>query len=381
MMGDDLFGPRGSSGGQLGGLAGVARPKRRRLSTIAESPAKEGAGAASTVAGAVGAAAAAAGAGAGAGGPAVAPPLAAGCKPVDLRTLLEETVGPSAEEGGGGAVGLSSSAGAGGSTLQLPRARGQVHITMGADRIAATRALPNVIWNRSATKVKLEYVPPTQANTKPHTVLERTTSMVEASQVRAGRIGSISPSLVQTKRPEKLHTAVLKHLLKPFAWRPQVQMGPPGAQSEYAAFDLKLEHIRKLCSTVKDRLKAEPPVLHLPAPVKVFGDIHGQYGDLMQYFRQLGTPCDWMPNGDISTFNYLFLGDWVDRGKFSLETVCILFALKCQFPVRVFLVRGNHEDPGINRFMGFHDECVARLGQRDGNGTIVSFHSRENWMR
>ena len=256
-----------------------------------------------------------------------------------------------------------------------------MHISHGPDRVAAARVLPKVIWNRSATKVKLEYVPPTQANTKPHMVLERTTSMVEASQVRAGRIGSISPSLVQTKRPEKLHTAVLKHLLKPFSWRPQMRMGPPsGPSSEYGTFDLKLEHIKKLCSTVKDRLRGESPVLHVPAPVKIFGDIHGQYGDLMQYFRQLGTPCDWMPNGDISSFNYLFLGDWVDRGKFSLETVCLLFALKCQFPVRVFLVRGNHEDPGINRFMGFHDECVARMGQRDGSLAFDAINDAFQWL-
>ena len=50
-------------------------------------------------------------------------------------------------------------------------------------------------------------------------------------------------------------------------------------------------------TTVKERLKVESPILRVPVPVKIFGDIHGQYGDLMQYFAQLGTPCDWMPNG------------------------------------------------------------------------------------
>jgi hypothetical protein len=222
-----------------------------------------------------------------------------GQEPVDLRSLAEENIGPNSESDT--EVTLRESG----------RRANPVRVTNGPDRITAERKLPEVIWNRSATKVKLEYVPPTQPNTKPHTILERTTSMVEASQVRAGRIGSISPSLVQTKRPEKLHTAVLKHLLKPFSWRPQMRMAPPSnahQPSEYGDFDLKLEHIRKLCTTVKERLKLEPPVMHVPAPVKIFGDIHGQYGDLMQYFRQLGTPCDWMPNGDISTFNYLFLG-------------------------------------------------------------------------
>ena len=120
--------------------------------------------------------------------------------------------------------------------------------------------------------------------------------------------------------------------------------------------------------------------MQVPVPVKIFGDIHGQYGDLMQYFAQLGTPCDWMPNGDISTFNYLFLGDWVDRGKFSLETVCVLFALKCQYPARIFLIRGNHEDAGINQHMGFFDECVARLGPHDGVQAFKECNSVFTWL-
>ena len=56
----------------------------------------------------------------------------------------------------------------------------------------------------------------------------------------------------------------------------------------------------------------------------------------------------------------------MDRGKFSLETVCVLFALKCQYPARVFLIRGNHEDAGINQHMGFYDECVSRMGAVNG---------------
>ena len=294
-------------------------------------------------------------------------------QPVDLRGLMEAEAGGEADGGAPGASRLNRTATAAGLD--------PIRITHGPDRIAQQRPLPTLIWNRSATKVKLEYVPPTQSgNPKSYQVLERTTSMVEASQVRQGRIGNISPSLMQTKRPEKLHTAVLKHLLKPFSWRPTPRMGPPSTNDGFAAFDLKFEHIKKLCATVKDRLRTESPVLNVGGPVKIFGDIHGQYGDLMQYFRQLGTPCDWMPNGDISTYNYLFLGDWVDRGKFSLETVCLLFALKCQYPARIFLVRGNHEDPGINRYMGFYDECVGRLGPRDGLAAYNCFNETFQWL-
>ena len=92
-------------------------------------------------------------------------------------------------------------------------------------------------------------------------------------------------------------------------WRPQMRMAPPSnahQPSEYGDFDLKLEHIRKLCTTVKERLKLEPPVMHVPAPVKIFGDIHGQYSDLLRLFEMGGFP----PNA-----NYLFLGDYVDHQK------------------------------------------------------------------
>jgi len=66
-------------------------------------------------------------------------------------------------------------------------------------------------------------------------------------------------------------------------------------------------------------------VLHLNAPVKIFGDLHGQFGDVMRLFAEYGSPCT---AGDIAYIDYLFLGDYVDRGAFSLETICLLLALK-----------------------------------------------------
>jgi len=70
-------------------------------------------------------------------------------------------------------------------------------------------------------------------------------------------------------------------------------------------------------------------VLKVDAPVKVFGDIHGQYQDLMRFFDLWGTPDE---NGDIECYDYLFLGDYVDRGSHSLETICLLMSLKIRFP-------------------------------------------------
>lgn len=66
-------------------------------------------------------------------------------------------------------------------------------------------------------------------------------------------------------------------------------------------------------------------MLQLSAPVKIFGDLHGQFGDLMRLFSEYGAPST---AGDIAYIDYLFLGDYVDRGAHSLETIALLLALK-----------------------------------------------------
>ena len=78
----------------------------------------------------------------------------------------------------------------------------------------------------------------------------------------------------------------------------------------------------------------------LAAPVKIFGDLHGQFLDLMRLFDEYGSPST---AGDITYIDYLFLGDYVDRGAHSLETILLLLALKIEHPKAVHLIRGNHE--------------------------------------
>ncbi|KAL1059672.1 hypothetical protein V6Z11_1Z017300 [Gossypium hirsutum] len=97
---------------------------------------------------------------------------------------------------------------------------------------------------------------------------------------------------------------------------------------------LSESEIRQLCLVSKDIFSRQPVLLELEAPIKICGDIHGQYSDLLRLFEIGGFP----PH-----VNYLFLGDYVDRGKQSLETICLLLAYKVKYPEKVFLLRGNHE--------------------------------------
>ena len=114
---------------------------------------------------------------------------------------------------------------------------------------------------------------------------------------------------------------------------------------------LKNAEITAICTAVREVLLAQPALIELSQPVKIVGDVHGQYTDLIRMFEMCGFP----PNA-----NYLFLGDYVDRGKQSLETILLLFCYKLKFPENFFLLRGNHECANVTRVYGFYDECKRR---------------------
>ncbi|PWZ28092.1 Serine/threonine-protein phosphatase PP1 [Zea mays] len=115
---------------------------------------------------------------------------------------------------------------------------------------------------------------------------------------------------------------------------------------------LSESEIKQLCAAAKEIFLQQPNLLELEAPIKICGDVHGQYSDLLRLFDYGGYP----PQA-----NYLFLGDYVDRGKQSLETICLLLAYKVKYPENFFLLRGNHECASVNRIYGFYDECKRRF--------------------
>ncbi|KAG5441815.1 GTP-binding nuclear protein gsp1/Ran [Clonorchis sinensis] len=119
-----------------------------------------------------------------------------------------------------------------------------------------------------------------------------------------------------------------------------------------APVNMKEEEIRWLCHKSRELFLQQPMLLELEPPLQICGDIHGQYSDLLRLFELGGWP---------PTSNYLFLGDYVDRGKQSLETICLLLAYKIRYPENFFLLRGNHECAAINRIYGFYDECKRRF--------------------
>lgn len=128
---------------------------------------------------------------------------------------------------------------------------------------------------------------------------------------------------------------------------------------------LRNAEITSICSRVRKIFLDQPPLIELDAPVKIVGDIHGQYSDLIRMFEMCGFP---------PTSNFLFLGDYVDRGKHSLETILLLMCYKIKFPENFFLLRGNHECANVTRVYGFYDECKRRCNVKIWKTFVDTFN-------
>jgi serine/threonine-protein phosphatase PP1 catalytic subunit len=128
---------------------------------------------------------------------------------------------------------------------------------------------------------------------------------------------------------------------------------------------LRNAEINSICSRVREIFLEQPPLIELEAPVKIVGDIHGQYSDLIRMFEMCGFP---------PSANFLFLGDYVDRGKHSLETILLLMCYKIKYPENFFLLRGNHECANVTRVYGFYDECKRRCNVKIWKTFVDTFN-------
>ena len=165
-------------------------------------------------------------------------------------------------------------------------------------------------------------------------------------------------SLLDNKRVynEKLVEKFITTLLRPFDWYDNSKM-----DSIHSSLPFTNQEIFDLIKEVKPLLEKDHSLIRIRSPCKVFGNIHGVYDDLMRYFESFGNPSDDNQMGDINVMQYIFLGDFCDRGLYSLEVILLLFALKIKYPDFIYLIRGHHEDKTINEKYGLGDECHERL--------------------
>lgn len=128
----------------------------------------------------------------------------------------------------------------------------------------------------------------------------------------------------------------------------QIQLIKAGITPSEPSFKL-------LCSQAQTLLGAEDTLIEVQAPVTIVGDLHGQFNDLLNILELGGCP---------STQNYVFLGDYVNRGKNSVSIVSLLFALKIKYPHKITLLRGNHESIKIGEVYGSKAEIIKKIRQR-----------------
>lgn len=118
-----------------------------------------------------------------------------------------------------------------------------------------------------------------------------------------------------------------------------------------SSFPFHSWEIQLICSHVREIFLMQPSLLRLQSPIKIVGDIHGQFNDLLRIFKLSGNP---------SETNFLFLGDYIDRGQQSLETIMLLLCFKIKYKDNFFMLRGNHESANVTKMYGFYDECKRR---------------------
>ncbi|PAA71372.1 hypothetical protein BOX15_Mlig022352g3 [Macrostomum lignano] len=142
---------------------------------------------------------------------------------------------------------------------------------------------------------------------------------------------------------------------------------------EYSSHpNLTADECLTVCQLAINFLSSDTAIcLRVQSPVNIVGDIHGQFHDLLRIFDRLGQP----PKS-----KYLFLGDYIDRGKYSLEVIVLLLSLMLVYPNSVYLLRGNHEAANVCCRYGFKDEVMQRFGNETGTSVLMGFLRCFQWL-
>lgn len=234
-----------------------------------------------------------------------------------------------------------------GTALGIPKA-----LTQNGSSTDLTATPPNTSNSPTAS--------PSQTNKPPPLDIPSTTifSYNGSGQPGASSVGSGTPA-GDTSRPSTSNKDKSRSLdVDDFIQR-LLDVGYTGKVSK--SLCLKNPEIVAICQAAREIFLSQPTLIELSPPVKIVGDVHGQYSDLIRLFEMCGFP---------PAANYLFLGDYVDRGKQSLETFLLLLCYKIKYPENFFLLRGNHECANVTRgklklswhsSLAYHDRHSVRF--------------------
>jgi diadenosine tetraphosphatase ApaH/serine/threonine PP2A family protein phosphatase len=200
---------------------------------------------------------------------------------------------------------------------------------------------------------------------------------IEHLQEESKKLGAARPKLPLSdamKDPKDLlYSMFINQLLRPQDYSQALPR---------AAFMFRKEHVIELAKECQSILESQPIISKVRTPVKIYGNLHGNFQDLMRFFDLWKSPTENALGGDIDSFAYVFLGNYVDRGNRSLETICLLLALKLKYPDQIHLLRGNHEDRLINAVYGFGEECKTRLQENieDPDSVFQALNNCFAWL-